>query len=132
MLFGKHVLLYLPYNCYFLERYILGPVLAVLIQSDLNITDQHLNVINGVALIGLQFSLFAGLVLDRFGARITVVIGFILSVSSWVGKEEHVLLLLCFSQQNRCEFSSIGEDSWIGVLLLLVGKCIIVVCCILC
>ena len=75
-----------------------------MIQGDLTISDQHLNVINGVALIGLQFSLFAGLAVDKFGARVTVVVGLLMTVFSWVG----------------VGFLPQGDSSWVGVLLLLV------------
>lgn len=64
--------------------YVLGPLLSDLLATSLGFGSSAENVINGVALIGLQFTLPAGLVLDKFGPKACVVVGLLLVPASWI------------------------------------------------
>lgn len=84
------------------QVYSFGPLLSTILT--IPVSETQLNVCKGLATVGLQLTLFAGLVLDKFGPKLTLAIGLVGNVGCWVG----------------LSFLPATESAWVGLLLLLV------------
>ena len=86
------------------QVYVFAAYLADRVGS-LGVSPGNMAVIEGLALVGLQLTIAAGVVLDRFGPRFTLACGAVVNVACWVA--------LSFLPDGAAE-------AWVGLLLLLV------------
>jgi MFS family permease len=87
------------------QVYVFASFLSPLLAASLALSPAHLALLSSLALVGLQLTVAAGVVLDRWGPKVTLCIGTVANVASWV--------VLSFLPEHN-------SSSWIGLLLLLV------------
>jgi MFS family permease len=87
------------------QVYVFASFLSPLLASSLALSASQLALLNGLAIVGLQLTVAAGVVLDRWGPKVTLCIGTVANVASWI--------ILSFLPER-------DSSSWIGLLLLLI------------
>lgn len=86
------------------QVYAFGASLSAQMTS-LGVNDSEMAVVKGLAVVGLLLTIFAGLVLDRYGPQVTLLCGAIANIVSWIA--------LSFLPDATA-------NVWVGLLLLLV------------